>query len=450
MTELSTTPCSALVIFGITGDLAKKKLFSSLYELEALGQLDMPVVGIGRTAWSVEKLREVAAESIGSQRDQQPVDTNVKQQTLDCLDYLQGSYDSTTLYQALVEKVGDHDHILCYLAVPPETFAKIIEGLGNSELRSKVRLLIEKPFGSDRSSASALNRLVLKYFNADQLFAVDHYLQKESIQNLLVLRFANRVLEPLWNRDSIDAIDITMSETAGVEGRGQFFDATGTLRDVIQNHGLQILTALAMAPPNSSSPKDIDTSRQNILKEVQTLAFPHVVFGQYEGYQDIEGVAPGSTTDTFVHARFCVDNERWQGVRWSISAGKALDKSLTQAVVTFKSAADPSFIGEACAPEVNKITIALAPVESVEFSIQARSNALSMGTALTHLSSSTNYRPDEHLDAYGRVFDSARRNDRSGFASPEVVDQSWRIIEEVLGSKALPKRYPKGSAGPSA
>jgi glucose-6-phosphate 1-dehydrogenase len=441
--------CSALVIFGITGDLARKKLFTSLYELEVLGQLDMPVIGIGRSPWSVEQLREVAEKSIASQQeDDQPVDAKTQQKTLACLDYIHGSYDSADLYQALADRVEKHDQILCYLAVPPEAFPKIVEGLGNSDIGPRVRLLIEKPFGFDQASASALYALVLEHFNADQLFAVDHYLQKESLQNLLVLRFGNRILEPLWNRLSIDTIHIAMSETATVEGRGQFFDATGTLRDVIQNHGLQILTALAMEPPKSSSPVDIDCSRLKLLGEIQTLSLHDVVFGQYNDYQDIEGVNPGSTTDTFVHANFRIDNERWRGVRWSITSGKALDKTITEISVTFKPATDPSFIGESCGPEANQITITLAPVESVEFSIQARSNALSMGTALTHVSSATNYRPDEHLDAYGRVFDSARRNDHSGFASQDVVEQSWRIVEDVLGSAANPLPYAKGSAGP--
>lgn len=444
------TPCSALAIFGVTGDLARKKLFASLYELEVLGQLDMPVVGIGRSPWSAEKLREVADTSIRSRpKDQRALDERAREKTLSRLDYIQGSYDSAALYRAIAEKVGNHENILCYLAVPPETFPKIIEGLGNSSIRSNVRLLIEKPFGSDLQSASALYELVMNYFVPDQLFAVDHYLQKESLQNLLVLRFANRVLEPLWNRRSIHAIDIVMSETAGVEGRGQFFDATGTLRDVVQNHGLQTLTALAMEPPKSSSPEHIDARRLQLLEEIQTLAVSDVVFGQYVGYQDIEGVEPGSTTDTFVRATFCIDNERWKGVRWSITAGKSLDKSLTQVVVTFKDAADPSFIGESCEPEPNQITITLAPTESVEFGIQARSNALSLGTALTHLVSATNYRPDEHLDAYGRVFDSARRNDHTGFASQAVVDQSWRIINDVLGSARPPIPYATGSTGPA-
>jgi glucose-6-phosphate 1-dehydrogenase len=313
-TDSTASRCSALVIFGVTGDLARKKLFASLYELELLGQLDMPVIGVGRSSWSVEQLREVAATSISSrQKGQRSVDEKAKEQTLASLHYIQGSYDSAALYRAIGDKVGNHENVLCYLAVPPETFPKIIEGLGTSGIRSNVRLLIEKPFGSDRRSASALFELVMKHFDADQLFAVDHYLQKESLQNLLVLRFANKILEPLWNRRSIDAIDIVMSETAGIEGRGQFFDATGTLRDVVQNHGLQTLTALAMEPPKSSLPEHIDASRIKLLEEIEALTSSDVVFGQYIGYQAVEGVQPNSTTDTFVRATFCIDNERFAG-----------------------------------------------------------------------------------------------------------------------------------------
>jgi glucose-6-phosphate 1-dehydrogenase len=441
-----TPSCSALVIFGITGDLARKKLFSALYGLEVLGELSTPVIGVGRSPWSTKKLREVAEKSLKAQR--MPVDTAAKDRMVGCLEYIAGSYDSPALYQDLADKLESHEHILCYLAVPPEAFSAIVEGLGNSTIASKVRLLLEKPFGHSRQSAIALNALVLKHFKPDQVFAVDHYLQKESLQNLLVLRFANRIFESLWNRSSISSINIIMTETSDVEGRGAFYDAAGTLRDVIQNHGLQILTALAMEPPKSSSTEDLDAARFRVLQEVQTLTKADVVFGQYEGYHNVEGVAPGSTTETFVRAKFRINNPRWEGVEWSIVAGKALERSTTHVVVRFKPATDPTFIGNTCTPDSNQITLTLAPVEAIEFDIQARSNALSMGTALTSLSSATNYRPDEHLDAYGRVFESARRNDHAGFASHEIVDQSWRIIDDVLGSTAKPHPYAKGSAGP--
>jgi glucose-6-phosphate 1-dehydrogenase len=441
-----TSPCSALVIFGITGDLARNKLFSALYELAVLGELDSAVVGVGRSPWSTEKLREVAERSIESH--DKPIDLAAKQRTLACLEYVRGSYDSPDLYQQLAAKLEKHEHILCYLAVPPEAFPAIVEGLGNSTLHSKVRVLLEKPFGHSRQSAIALNSLVLKHFKPDQLFAVDHYLQKESLQNLLVLRFANRMFEPLWNRTSIYSVEITMAETNDVAGRGAFYDGAGTLRDVVQNHGLQILTALAMEPPKSSSTQDLDAARFRLLQEVETLSADDVVFGQYEGFQAVEGVAPQSTTETYVRAKVCIDNERWRGVTWTIVAGKALDRSITQVVITLQPAAHSSFIGDSCTPDTNRIILTLAPVESVEVDIQARSNALSMGTALTSLSSATNYRPDEHLDAYGRVFESARRNDHAGFASHEVVDQSWRIIDDVLDSTAKPIVYAKGSAGP--
>jgi glucose-6-phosphate 1-dehydrogenase len=444
-----SSPCSALVIFGITGDLARKKLFSSLYQLAVLNELDFPVVGVGRSFWSRETLRGAAGNSIDTGTgSHEPINGAKRRETLECLDYVQGSYDSAALYQELAGKLKHHEHILCYLAVPPAAFAVIVEGLGNSSIHSNVRLLLEKPFGHDRQSAAALSALVLEYFELHQVFAVDHYLQKESIQNLLVLRFANRIFEPLWNRSSIESVQIVMTETADIEGRGKFFDATGTLRDVVQNHGLQILTALAMESPSSPSTEDVDAARLQLLKDVQTLSATDVVFGQYLGYQQVDGVAPGSTTETFVEAQFRVDNHRWRGVVWSIVAGKALDRSSTRVVITFNPASDHSFMGETCTPAANQITLSLAPVEAVEICLQARSSALSMGTALTSLASTTNYRPDEHLDAYGRVFDGARRNDHTGFASHEVVDESWRIVDAVLRSTAEPHPYAKGSAGP--
>lgn len=444
--------CNALVVFGITGDLARKKIFGALYDLAVLGRLDLPVIGVGRSDWSDEKLRTVAEaavrDAVNNGSDDE-IDELKLRSVLEGLSYVRGEYDAADTYATLGSKLATHSLVLCYLAVPPTVFGDIVQGLAAIGMAPQLRLLIEKPFGSDLESARKLSALIRSNFDDDQVFAVDHYMQKEALQNVLVLRFANRIFEPTWCKDHIQSISIIMAEKFGIDGRAGFFDRNGTIRDVVQNHVLQIVAALAMEAPVSAAADDVNDSRAQLLASIATLRLGDIVFGQYEGYLTEEGVEPGSITDTFVHARMAIDNHRWRGVDWTISAGKALAKTLTEIVVTFRPASAPRFISQDCAPEPNTLVIQMAPNESAVLNLQARSEALRIGTAATELATDPDYRSNERLGAYARVLDAARRGDHTQFARSDVVEQSWRIVGGVLNRSQAPTVYAQGTWGPA-
>lgn len=324
--------CSALVIFGVTGDLVRKKVFAALYELQLLDRLNMPVIGVGRSNWNDDTLRRTAETAIRSHAADDVVN-DAMHAVLGRLTYVRGDYSSNDLYETLQRSVAAHEMVLYYLAVPPTVFGAIITGLGGTAGSERARVLIEKPFGSDLETARS----------------------------------------PL------------------------------TLTDV--------------------------------------------VFGQYDGYLDVDGVSPGSTTDTFVHARLSIDNDRWRDVSWTITAGKALEENLSEVVVTFKPASAPMFISNECEPEPNQLRVQMAPEESIVLTMQARSSAVPLGTARTALASADNYRPTERLEAYARIFDDARRGDQTRFASCEVLEKCWRILDGVVHRTITPKTYARGVRG---
>ncbi len=446
-TDNAPLECTALIIFGVTGDLAKKKIFSALYDLARINRLDIPIIGVGRSDWDTEKLRQIANEAVQA-AGEMDIDQAALACVLDRLTYVRGSYDDEALYARLADLCGKHQNVLCYLAVPPIVFENVIGHLANTSMSSGIRLLIEKPFGNDVASALSLSAFVTARFPEEQVFAVDHYLQKEALQNVMILRFANRVLDPCWNSNHIDKVDILLSESIGIEGRVGFFDEVGTLRDVVQNHALQVVAALAMEAPLTSSADHINDRRAELLAEVVPFTENETIFGQYTGYRDVEGVPKTSQTDTFIYVTFTIDNDRWRGTTWSITAGKALHRTATEVTVQFREAVSPAFIDEHCLPERNSLHINLAPVEAVELRLQARSSTIAMGTAATTMTTNENYRPYEELQAYARLFDAARRNDHSQFARPDVIHQAWRIVHPVLQLDHQPVQYRVGSTGP--
>jgi glucose-6-phosphate 1-dehydrogenase len=439
------TPCTSLIAFGITGDLARKKIFSALYELAARGH-DLQVIGVGRSAWDDAKLRQTAAEAIRSGTP--GADEEVMRQVLGHLTYMQGNYDEDRLYREVASRVEGHEKVLCYLAVPPTVFENVIVGVANSKVRTKSSLLIEKPFGSNTATAARLADLICTHFNEDQLFAVDHYLQKESLQNVSVLRFANRVFEPLWNGSHIESVAVIMAENFGIGDRAGFFDQIGTLRDVVQSHALQIVAAIAMEPPDSALPAAVDLRRTELLSQVRPLDEADITFGQYIGYLDAEGVASDSTTDTYVRARLSIENDRWNGVSWMITAGKALPTTVTEIVVTFKATEAVNFIGADCLPERNYLSIRLAPDESIALALQTRSATVPLGTTPAQMVAEPSYREEPDFGPYARLFLDAMCGDHTQFASIAVVHQSWRIVENVLHRPMQPTPYPQGAWGP--
>lgn len=440
--------CESIVIFGITGDLARKKIFSALYELAAQGDL-FDVYGVGRSPWDDRTLRNTAADAIRGAMQGADLDEDVLDDVLARLGYVCGDYRDPKMYDALAASVEGQNEVLCYLAVPPPVFDTVVVGLVGSGLHTKARLLVEKPFGSDATTSRKLTALMDAHFLADQVFAVDHYLHKESLQNISVLRFANRVFEPVWNVANIEAVAITMTERFGIGDRAGFFDQTGTLRDVVHSHGLQIVAAVGMEPPESSDPDSVDQRRSELLAAVRPLQLDDVVFGQYAGYRSIEGVDSESNTDTFVHARLTIDNDRWRDVLWTLTAGKALKETCTEINVTFRPTGTASFISEDCEPEQNHLKLRLSPTESIALLLQTRSATVPLGTTPAELVSEQTYRNRPDTGAYARLFMDAAKGDHTQFASMRVVELSWRIVEQLLHRSCKPLEYEQGSSGPA-
>jgi glucose-6-phosphate 1-dehydrogenase len=448
--------CTALVVFGITGDLAYKKVFSALYSLASENlpdaeQMRVPVIGVGRSNWDDDKLRTTAERAIreDAQKRSDAVQEDTLASFLSRLQYIQGDYADPALYAQIASCVAEQELVLLYLAVPPTVFESVISGVAESGLGPRARLLVEKPFGTDFDSANNLASAIHARYETDQLFAVDHYLQKEALQNISVLRFANPVFEALWSNEYIASIDITMSEDFGIGERAGFFDSNGTLRDVFQNHALQIVASLAMEAPKGDMARDVSRQRSELLKLIKPLATPDVLFGQYIGYTDVTGVAEDSITDTFVRARLEIAHPRWEGVRWTVTAGKALPETGTKVVVTFIDSGTVNFIGNECQPEANRLVIHLAPDERIELSFQTRSATVPMGTSLAVLTTKDDYRSLTTMDAYARLFLDAAAGDQTHFASIAEVLASWKIVDAVVTRTSSPATYQQGTWGPT-
>lgn len=435
----------ALVLFGITGDLARRKLFSALYDLTASDRLNMPIIGVASRAWDDETLRLQAREALESTG--RSIDEQLFSRLAANLSYVSGDYRDPTTYSEIAEKLASDACAVCYLAIPPGMFDDVVEGLASVGLNHRGRLVLEKPFGRDLHSAIELNEIVHRHFPEERVYRIDHFLGKEAIQNLMIFRFSNTVLEPIWNRHYVRGVQITMAEDFGVEGRGSFYDKVGTVRDVVQNHLLQVLALLAMEPPVSESADALRDERVKALRAIVTPTPDDVVRGQYAGYREEPGVSADSDTETFSAMRLEVDSWRWAGVPWIIRAGKGLASTVTEAVVEFARPPRPLFADADCRPGPNRLTFRTKPDDGISLSMQAKKPGPAMVSRPIELHLQDD-RP-RGRDAYDRLIGDALRGDASLFAREDGVMEAWRIVEQTLSNCRPVVPYDLGSWGPS-
>ncbi|MEE8406524.1 MAG: glucose-6-phosphate dehydrogenase, partial [Acidimicrobiia bacterium] len=416
-----------LILFGITGNLGRTRLFPALYALTASDGLNMPVVGVGRTAGDDADLRRWAEEALIEAGIE--VDGSVFERLATRLCYVSGDYRDPATYDTIKQRLGSATMAVSYLAIPPDLFDDVVVGLARAGLASDGRLVVEKPFGRDTASATELNEIIHRHYPEARVFRIDHFLGKDAVQSLMVYRFSNTILEPIWNRHYIRGVQITMAEDFGVEGRGSFYDSVGALRDVVQNHLIQLMSLLAMEPPVSDDPDALRDERVKVLKTTKTLRPRDIVRGQYSGYLDEPGVASESDTETFFAARLEIDSWRWAGVPWIIRAGKGMTSTVTEAVVEFNRPPRMLFAGADSVPGPNRIAFRSKPEHRVVLSMQAKRLGPEMVSEPVDFSVEHENDARQGRGPYYRLLGDALRGDSSLFAREDGVMESWRIVQ---------------------
>jgi glucose-6-phosphate 1-dehydrogenase len=432
----------ALVFFGVTGDLAYKQIFPALQAMIRRGHLDMPIIGVARDQWSLDQLKARAKDSLEKHGDLDPA---AYAKLCSLLTYVAGDYGDPATFIRLRQALTAVKRPLYYLAIPPSLFATVAEGLATSGGVTDARVIAEKPFGHDLESARELNRTLRRFFPEEAIFRIDHYLGKEPVQNLIYFRFANPLVEAGWNNKYIESVQITMAESFGVAGRGKFYEEAGAIRDVVQNHMLQVVACLAEECPTGKGHKARRDKRGQVLKAVRTLDPSDVVRGQFRGYRNEPDVARDSQVETFAAIRLHIDNERWNGVPFYVRAGKCLPVTATEVVVRFKCSPQP-VLDEHDPPLANYYRFRLSP--EVVLAMGAKVKRPGEAMVGERIELITHYQPPDEMEPYERLLGDAANGDATFFAREDGVEAAWRIVEPILDNKTPLTEYEPNTWGP--